>query len=40
MNIALYAGLAVLIVLAGVIVFILLKKNSGTRGLLRAKQEA
>ncbi len=40
MNIALYAGLAVLIVLAGGIVFILLKKNSGTRALLRAKQEA
>jgi len=40
MNIALYAGVAVLIVLAAVIVFILLKKNSGTRALLRAKQEA
>jgi ribonucrease Y len=40
MNIVLYIGLAVLIVLAGVIVFILLKKNSGTRALFRARQEA
>jgi ribonuclease Y len=39
-NILFYAGLAVLIVLAGVILFILLKKNSGARSLFRAKQEA
>jgi len=38
--IILYAGLAVLIVLASVIIFVLFKKSSGTRGLLRAGQEA
>lgn len=40
MNILFYAGLAVLIVLAGVILFILFKKNSGVRSLFRANQEA
>ena len=40
MNIIYYAGLAVLIVLAALIIIILLKKNAGTRGLLRAGQEA
>ena len=39
-NIMLYAGLAVLIVLAAAIIVILLKKNAGTRGLMRAGQEA
>jgi len=39
-NIIYYAGLAVLIVLAALIIIILLKKNAGTRGLLRAGQEA
>jgi len=36
----LYAGVAVLIVLAAVIIFILLKKSGGIRGLLKAGQEA
>jgi len=40
MNIVYYAGLAVLLILAGVILFILIKKNSGTRSLLHAGREA
>jgi len=40
MNIVLYVGVAVLVVLAAVIVFILLKKNWGTQALFKAKQEA
>jgi ribonucrease Y len=40
MNIVYYAGLAVLLILAGAILFILIKKNSGTRSLLRAGHEA
>jgi ribonuclease Y len=39
-NIVFYAGLAVLLVLAAVIIIIQLKKNAGTRGLMRAGQEA
>jgi len=39
-NILLYAGLGALIILAAVIVVILLKKSAGTRGLMRASQEA
>jgi ribonuclease Y len=39
-NIILSAGLAILIALAAVIIFILLKKNAGTRGLMRAGHEA
>jgi ribonuclease Y len=40
MNIALYAGLAVLIILVAVLIFILLRKSGGTRGLGRAREEA
>jgi ribonuclease Y len=39
-NIILNAGLPILIALAAVIIFILLKKNAGTRGLMRAGHEA
>ena len=40
MNTIFYAGLAVLLVLASVILVILLKKSSGTRALFKARQEA
>jgi ribonuclease Y len=39
-NAILFAGLAVLIILGGTALFVLLRKSGGTRGLVRAREEA
>jgi ribonuclease Y len=39
-NIAIYAGLAVCIILCGALIAVLVRKSGGTRGLARAREEA